>query len=733
MLIEKVEINGFGNLINKKFSFKNEKEKITFVIGPNEAGKSTLISALTHTLFGINTRIIPRTRYRPWDKSANFSASIFLRDNKRKRYIVERDFENHNTIIKEVVDKNKFKILFDGDANPSGRTEEPEKYREFLKNWFGFNQQEIFHQILCVKQNEMATLTDEKISRQIMRIISGPELESLQDSQARLLKVLDKIKITGIKKKPRLLEEMRNEIENKQNQLDEINQIDRQYWSLSEEKEKLENLYKEIVEELKKKSEIGKFVLEREDIISELNEINEDLSRWRSERDKRKDLQKDLNEINENLLKLNKVRELKGTHGELIYEIQDKAKNLDEEILEKERDLNNVQTELKKAEEILDKKDLITIFISGLFFIISLLSLILKNKMTLLRSLPIYIPLFFLILSLFIAFAVYYRKMIMSSTKRKDNRKYLSKIKSKLSYLRKERKEIKDKEEEMMIKSECQSLDELREKIKDLDKFIQEMEIKEGVLEQTASKELINEKISSLENQHLEKRNRLGGIEEKFPYIKSMSTDDKIDLQSKVSKLEEEKPKTFEELVNIKAELKQMEKNLKSPYDIEEELEVLKKREKNLKLDGDAVESAIEILRDSSIEFQKELAPFLSEEVTNRFKNITGGRYDKVSFDSDTLEPVIHYVLNNIDANKDALSYGTYEQLYLMVRLALAKKLTDKEYLPLLLDDPFISFDKERQKKCLDILREISKKHQVIILSADVNLPDDKDYIISLI
>ena len=28
MLIEKVEINGFGNLINKKFSFKNEKEKI---------------------------------------------------------------------------------------------------------------------------------------------------------------------------------------------------------------------------------------------------------------------------------------------------------------------------------------------------------------------------------------------------------------------------------------------------------------------------------------------------------------------------------------------------------------------------------------------------------------------------------------------------------------------------------------------------------------------------------
>jgi uncharacterized protein YhaN len=66
------------------------------------------------------------------------------------------------------------------------------------------------------------------------------------------------------------------------------------------------------------------------------------------------------------------------------------------------------------------------------------------------------------------------------------------------------------------------------------------------------------------------------------------------------------------------------------------------------------------------------------------------------------------------------LSKGAQDQLYFSLRLALAQKIIGKEAkFFLILDDPFITFDHQRAKEALEILREISKEYQIILATKD--------------
>ena len=58
------------------------------------------------------------------------------------------------------------------------------------------------------------------------------------------------------------------------------------------------------------------------------------------------------------------------------------------------------------------------------------------------------------------------------------------------------------------------------------------------------------------------------------------------------------------------------------------------------------------------------------------------------------------------------LSRGTAEQLYLAMRFALLD-VNHAEYpLPVVLDDIFVNFDAERAARCLDVVREVSRRRQ---------------------
>jgi len=66
------------------------------------------------------------------------------------------------------------------------------------------------------------------------------------------------------------------------------------------------------------------------------------------------------------------------------------------------------------------------------------------------------------------------------------------------------------------------------------------------------------------------------------------------------------------------------------------------------------------------------------------------------------------------------LSHGTAEQVYLLLRVALADHLTRPgEICPLVLDDPTPHFDTDRTRAMLELLVQLAETRQVILFSQE--------------
>jgi uncharacterized protein YhaN len=98
---------------------------------------------------------------------------------------------------------------------------------------------------------------------------------------------------------------------------------------------------------------------------------------------------------------------------------------------------------------------------------------------------------------------------------------------------------------------------------------------------------------------------------------------------------------------------------------------------------------------------------------------ITQGRYDDIRVDPATLEVQAHEAAGQF-RTATVLSHGTTEQLFLLLRLALAEHLaTTGESAPVVLDDVTVQSDTQRTIAILDLLLDISRVRQVVLFSQE--------------
>ena len=151
------------------------------------------------------------------------------------------------------------------------------------------------------------------------------------------------------------------------------------------------------------------------------------------------------------------------------------------------------------------------------------------------------------------------------------------------------------------------------------------------------------------------------------------------------------------------------------PESIREERDDLSTRVEHLEIMRDGYRLAVDTLRESVELFQKSHRQNIQEEISRIFSRLTNRRYGAVRLDSDfeiTLEDP-----QGMPVQKEAISSGARDQLYLSVRMALARSLSEQVCLPFLLDDPLASFDRERLLTARKILEDLSREHQVIIFT----------------
>ncbi|MDY6821750.1 MAG: hypothetical protein SVN78_09040, partial [Deferribacterota bacterium] len=92
--------------------------------------------------------------------------------------------------------------------------------------------------------------------------------------------------------------------------------------------------------------------------------------------------------------------------------------------------------------------------------------------------------------------------------------------------------------------------------------------------------------------------------------------------------------------------------------------------------------------------------------VTSYFQDITDNMYKKVFLDKESSNiQVLRNDGETLSANK--LSGGTFDQLYLSIRIALGEKLLKDEKGFFITDDPFIKSDSKRLKNQISMLKKI--------------------------
>jgi recombinational DNA repair ATPase RecF len=137
---------------------------------------------------------------------------------------------------------------------------------------------------------------------------------------------------------------------------------------------------------------------------------------------------------------------------------------------------------------------------------------------------------------------------------------------------------------------------------------------------------------------------------------------------------------------------------------------------------GRILSSAHEFLMRAQENVHRSIAPQLADAIAPHLATVTGNRYTEARVDPDGLQVLVR-PSSGTWREAARLSHGTAEQVYLLLRAALAQYLvTTGEPCPLILDDPTAYADATRTSAVLQVLHVISAERQIVVFSHDAQV-----------
>ena len=247
--IKNIKINAYGNIENREL---NLKDNINIIHGENESGKSTLLSYIVNTLYGISRNkdgkeVSDYDKYKPWNNQ-EYSGKLSYELQNGEQYEIFRDFNKKNPKIYN-------SKLEDVTANFDTDKKEGSK---FFVEQTGIDKQTYLSTVVSMQQEVRLGEKDQNILIQKIANLasSGEDNVSYKKAIQKLQeKIKDEIGTNKTAQKPiNLIEKEINEISIK---IEEIRpyqnrkyEIDGQKEEINYELEKLK-IKKEILKELK--------------------------------------------------------------------------------------------------------------------------------------------------------------------------------------------------------------------------------------------------------------------------------------------------------------------------------------------------------------------------------------------------------------------------------------------------------------------------------------------------
>lgn len=691
MDIKNIKINAYGNLENKEI---NLDKKINIIHGANESGKSTMLSYIVNSFYGISKTkdgkdISDYDKYKPWNNN-EFSGRISYELDNGEQYEVFRDFNKKNP---KIYNKNL------EDITDKFEIDKKEGSKFFLEQT-GIDKQ--MYTSTVVSMQEEVRLDDKNQNMLIQKIANlagtGEDNVSYKKALTKLQnKIRDEIGTNKTSQKPinilnNQIEEINKKIEEIKPNINKKYEIDNQKDLINENLKNLE-IKKEILEEINKKNQ------NKLDYLKEKN-IKE-ISKKDNEEHIEK-LKKEANTVKEEQMKVEKT-------------VNDLNKKLEENKVEQsriEQELNkeNEQTEnIENSKNIKSSKNTIYIIFLIVFIALGILGVALfKNYLV----------------TIVLGILALIDIILLITKKIKVNR--IIKEENKLSETKK-KEHIRDLEEEKEYI------------LKEIDKISKELKEEESNQKEIASKNsMLQGQIILLEKTNTSLENELNSIKEKLEKLQSNNEEELLAQYN--GKMDREKLLQIINSIDIEPQLKNVETQINNEkiklkgleieentvipqidamVELEETLQAKKEEYNNLKNQEDIINITIENLEQAYEEMKTTITPKFTENLSKNIEEISNGKYSKVTINDESGMVVENNRGEYINANN--LSTGTIDQLYLSLRLSMIEDLS-KESLPIILDETFAYFDNTRLENAIKYLIKLTqgeniKNHQVIIFT----------------
>jgi uncharacterized protein YhaN len=701
MILRSLELKQFGKFTERTFEFRRG---LNLVVGPNEAGKSTLMEAVPAILFGVRNK----ERFKPWGRQGNCCAALVLEDQGRTLR-VERDLLSDRVSLVERDDLYHTLYSFEGKAAPQGRSSERGEYLEQLSRLFGFAEEDVFRASLFFGQGSLELSGQGGLAAKLKTLLSG----FAEVDYDKVLTSLADDYFAVTRENPWGKDKTRNR---------ELDDIRGRLAELEEEWRHAQGALNELAG-LRQSIEDLKTAIETDsaEYLKGERYLVWVRKQWHLE-EKEVSLRRDFNRVSR---QTGKVAELQQQKESLLQELG--KTGLPAEI---PQDLPQILVEAEKIRKVL-------VGLQGE-------SAVLRQQLLSQRGAPWRLAGG---VSLFLAacgaaaawgwpafssqammgtglllapvWGVYLWRLGLCRAER-------SRLQGQAQVLERQREEaqgslaaLDERFERIGLSPSAVEIVRMQknlERHRQLSDRLREVESALKVLEDSAElsreKEDLTRELAVLDERMEQQRPlRRDGV---------LSPEELPEAEEKLRALGESLRRREEELLEMTRREAALQGGLTRMGQIEEEGERLKERETVLARRKESLAIAFELLSGSVDEFRRTYLGRFAAEIGRNMALVTAGRYDEVRLGEDL--SISLRGKGGSWKSAEHFSRGTVDAVYFALRLALTRQLSPGRHLPLLLDDPLVNLDRFRLAETLKVLELLSRDHQVILFAHNENL-----------
>jgi uncharacterized protein YhaN len=166
-----------------------------------------------------------------------------------------------------------------------------------------------------------------------------------------------------------------------------------------------------------------------------------------------------------------------------------------------------------------------------------------------------------------------------------------------------------------------------------------------------------------------------------------------------------------------KKSVQELEYLLKKIQQLQIEWEQVKEQLEKVKEERQAIGIAHEVLQEAYRSRQGNVAPILQQISSSWIKTVTNSRYDSLFADFSGEGLSARVPETGRKEKIDQLSTGTLMQMIFALKMSIVQYISTeaKQRVPILLDDCFVYYDRDRLSSLLLLLGELSKTHQILL------------------